>query len=92
MTAIQHRRETVAIQLPIDIDQVKGFLAEDEAEALYNAAIETAPIEGGAPAEEDPDEAVTVAVAPAAVATTASGTTRRIRANGTTASASTISC
>ncbi|MEH6557763.1 MAG: class I SAM-dependent methyltransferase [Oceanicoccus sp.] len=30
---------SVPITLPIDIDQVKGFLAEDEAAALYQAAL-----------------------------------------------------
>lgn len=29
----------MSIELPIDIEQVKGFLAADEAEALYNAAL-----------------------------------------------------
>ena len=29
----------MTIELPIDIDQVKGFLADDEAAALYNAAL-----------------------------------------------------
>ncbi len=31
------------IKLPIDIKHVKGFLAEDEAEALYNMALELSP-------------------------------------------------
>lgn len=31
------------MQLPIDIDTVKGFLAEDEAAALYQAALQQAP-------------------------------------------------
>lgn len=33
----------MAINLPIDIDQVKGFLAEDEAAALYYAALALSP-------------------------------------------------
>ena len=33
----------MAIELPIDIEQVKGFLAEDEAQALYEAALELSP-------------------------------------------------
>ena len=33
----------MTIELPIDIDQVKGFLAEDEAAALYNAALQLSP-------------------------------------------------
>ncbi len=32
------------MQLPIDITTVKGFLADDEAAALYQAAIDTAPL------------------------------------------------
>lgn len=31
----------MSISLPIDIDSVKGFLAADEGEALYNLALET---------------------------------------------------
>ena len=34
----------MAVELPIDIEQVKGFLAEDEAEALFNAALELSPM------------------------------------------------
>ena len=30
----------MTIELPIDADGVKGFLAENEAEALYHAAVE----------------------------------------------------
>jgi predicted O-methyltransferase YrrM len=33
------KRHPMPITLPIDIDQVKGFLAEDEAEALYHYAL-----------------------------------------------------
>jgi predicted O-methyltransferase YrrM len=32
----------MAIDLPIDIDSIKGFLAEDEAQALFDATTETA--------------------------------------------------
>jgi len=30
----------MTIKLPLDITQVKGFLADDEAQALYDAALE----------------------------------------------------
>jgi predicted O-methyltransferase YrrM len=33
----------IDIKLPIDIDQVKGFLAADEAQALYTAALQLSP-------------------------------------------------
>ena len=32
----------MSVKLPIDISTVKGFLAEDEAEALYQASLEVA--------------------------------------------------
>lgn len=34
----------MTIDLPVDIDSIKGFLAEDEAGALYDAVTETAPL------------------------------------------------
>jgi predicted O-methyltransferase YrrM len=33
----------MTVDLPIDIDQVKGFLARDEAQALYDAALQLSP-------------------------------------------------
>jgi len=33
----------MTIELPVDIDQIKGFLAEDEAQALYELALEMSP-------------------------------------------------
>jgi predicted O-methyltransferase YrrM len=33
----------MTVELPIDIDQVKGFLARDEAQALYDAALQLSP-------------------------------------------------